>query len=98
MATQLEVCVIFFSQEIGGRKQPPVLQGYRPHFVVSPSKEMLGVQFIKGPSHYQPNEEVMANVICLYEPEVSYDTLSVGAVFEIVEGRNVVGRGIVVTR
>lgn len=98
MATEIEVRVKFFSHEAGGRKRPPLLQGYRPHFVVPPREEMLGVEFAYGPSDYQPNEEVAARVICLYEPSVSYDTLIVGADFEIVEGPKVVGIGIVAAR
>ncbi len=57
---------------------------------------MPGVEFTQWPSGYQPNEEVLAGIICLYEPNVSYDALIVGAVFEILEGSNVVASGIVV--
>ena len=97
MTTQIEVHVKFLSPKEGGRKILPVLRGYRPHFIVPPNKEMLGVEFTYGPIGYQPDEEIKARVICLYEElGISYEALIVGVFFEIVEGRKVVGTGTVV--
>jgi translation elongation factor EF-Tu-like GTPase len=98
MATHLQVLVKFLSPKQGGRKQPPDLHRYRPHFIVPPSEERLGVEFIDGPSDYEPHEEVRASVKCLFEPDVSYDVLIVGTNFEIVEGLTIVGSGKVLMR
>jgi len=98
MATLLQVTVRFLSYDEGGRKHPPSLPDFMPHFVVPPSNEMLGIAFIDGPVDMLPNEEVTARVRCLYEPMVSYDALRIGTRFQIVEGPKLIGSGIVLNR
>ena len=98
MTTYLEVIVQFLSHHQGGRKHPPPLVGFMPHFVVPPSREMLGIAFIDGPNDILPNDDVSATVRCLYEPLISYDVLKVGTQFQIVEGPRLIGTGIVLNR
>jgi translation elongation factor EF-Tu-like GTPase len=96
MRTYLHIQVVFFSPEEGGRQHLPVLRGYRPHLVVPPSTEMLGIEFVDGPTNYQPDEEIHAVVKCLYQPLVSNASLTAGIRFKILEGGKVVGSGKVV--
>ena len=98
MTTYLTVTVRFLSHDEGGRKHPPSLPGFMPHFVVPPSNEMLGIAFIDGPVDIFPNDDSTATVRCLYEPMVSYDALKVGTQFQIVEGPKLIGSGIVLNR
>ncbi len=98
MTTYLKVTVRFLSHQEGGRKHPPSLPGFMPHFVVPPSREMLGIAFIDGPNDILPNDDATATVRCLYEPLVSYDALQVGTRFQTVEGPRLIGSGIVLAR
>jgi hypothetical protein len=98
MTTYLKVTVRFLSHTEGGRRHPPSLPGFMPHFVVPPSNEMLGITFIDGPVDILPNDDAMATVRCLYEPMVSYDGLRVGTQFQIVEGPKLIGSGTVLNR
>ena len=97
MPTQLNVQVRFISPEEGGRQHLPVLLGYRPHLVVPPSTEMLGIEFMEGPAHYQAHEDIFATVKCIYQPHVNYGRLTPGTRFNILEGERVVGSGKVVS-
>jgi hypothetical protein len=54
----------------------------------------LGVEFVDGPDGpVSPGGSTDATVRFLYEPQVSYDSLVVGAQFEVMEGARVVGTG-----
>lgn len=69
---------------------------YSPHFRVIGDSEYLGIQFIEGPDKpVEPGEVVAAKVSLLYYPNVSYDKLTLGQEFEILEGPNIVGKGMV---
>ena len=54
--THVELEVSFLPPDQGGRPIPPWLDAhrYRPHLRVPPSDEMLGVEFIDGPSAQHP--------------------------------------------
>ncbi len=96
----IHVLVEFLTYEEGGRKGPIYLNGfsYRPHFRVIGDAEYLGIQFIEGPDRLiSPKEWVTAKIWLMYYPNVSYEKLSVGKEFEILEGRNVVGIGTVIS-
>jgi hypothetical protein len=95
-----EVLIQFLDVSEGGRKWLPQLNtpGYRPHFRVPPSDELLGVEFVDGPDEYRATDRVYATVRFVYEPDVSYRALTVGAHFDIVEGSKVVGHGMVTRR
>ncbi len=93
--TRLFVLVKFLGAEEGGREHVPVLKGYPPHLVVPPDPHRLGVIFTDGPDCFEAGEEVRSRILCIYEPEVSYASLKAGTCFEILEGAQVVGRGIV---
>ena len=91
-----ELQVVFLTPEEGGRKQPPWLddQQYRPHLRVPPGTEMLGVEFVDGPEGPAPvGVSVSATVRFVYEPQISYAALQVGAEIEVLEGAHVVARG-----
>jgi translation elongation factor EF-Tu-like GTPase len=100
-----EVLIEFLPTEKGGRQTPICLstdsQGhYRPHFRVRDGDgECLGVEFVDGPDEpIAPGGSAHATVRFLYEPEVCYDALVVGAHFEVVEGSRVVATGQVTRR
>jgi hypothetical protein len=95
-----EVLIELLPTEQGGRKTPICLSTdsqatYRPHFRVRGGHgEMLGVEFVDGPDEPVPaGGRTYATVRFLYEPEICYDELVVGAEFEILEGNRVIGTG-----
>jgi translation elongation factor EF-Tu-like GTPase len=105
MAGFAEVLIEFLPTEKGGRRTPiclstEALGHYRPHFRVrNGDGEMLGVEFVDGPDDpVNPGGSTYATVRFLYEPEVCYDALVVGAQFEVLEGSRVVGIGRVTRR
>ena len=99
-----DVFIELLPTEQGGRKYPLDLCNdncgqYRPHFrVIGGSGEMLGVAFMDGPDEpVLPGGSTNATVKCLY-PGAHYEELVDGAKFEILEGANVIGRGVVTER
>src|SRR5258708_21141443 len=105
MAGFAEVLVEFLPTEKGGRRTPVCLSTdathYRPHFRVrNGDGEMLGVEFVDGPDEpVPPGGRTYATVRFLFEPDVCYDALAVGAEFDVLEGgRRVVGLGEVTRR
>jgi translation elongation factor EF-Tu-like GTPase len=105
MAGFAEVLIQFLSTEKGGRRTPVCLSTdsqahYRPHFRVRDGNgEYLGVEFVDGPDDLvSPGGSTYATVRFVYEPEVCYDALVVGAQFEVMEGARVVGTGQVTRR
>ena len=105
MSSWAEVYIQLYPSDAGGRQTPLDLGNdrpgqYRPHFrPVARRSEMLGVEFMDGPDEpEQPGTRTYATVHFLYEPAVSYDALTVGAEFEIVEGSRAIGRGRVTLR
>jgi translation elongation factor EF-Tu-like GTPase len=105
MAGFAEVLIELLPTENGGRRIPLYLSAngpthYRPHFRVRGGNgEMLGVEFIDGPGEsVLPGGNTWATVRFIYEPEVCYDELVLGAEFEILEGDRVVGVGRVTRR
>ena len=89
-----EVLIQMLSTDKGGRLTP-IFVGYRPHFrVCGGDGEYLGVEFVDGPSGpVHPGETTSATVKFMYEPQVSYESLTVGSEFEIMEGGKRVGTG-----
>jgi translation elongation factor EF-Tu-like GTPase len=99
-----DVFIELLRTENGGRKYPLDLCNdnpgqYRPHFrVIGGSGELLGVAFMDGPDEAVfPGGSTNATVKCLYRGESSAELVE-GAKFEILEGPNVVGRGVVTRR
>jgi len=76
------------------RSMPPNGDNYRPHFVVEESDVLLGIQF-KSLARIQFGQRVIASVFTLYDG-VDYNALSPGSHFKILEGRTVVGKGMVI--
>lgn len=100
-----EVLIEFLPTEKGGRRTPVWLSAdapvrYRPHFRVREgSGEMLGVEFVDGPdAQVFPGQRTYATVRFMYEPAVSYDSLKVGAEFNVLEGPRIVAIGQVTRR
>jgi translation elongation factor EF-Tu-like GTPase len=105
MAGFAEVLIEFLPKEKGGRRTPICLGTdasgrYRPHFRVRDGDgAMLGVEFVDGPDDpVLPGGSAYATVRFVYEPEVCYDALVVGAQFEVLEGSRVVAVGQVTRR
>jgi hypothetical protein len=105
MSGYAEVWVRFLPTEEGGRRTPVALGEnapgrYRPHFRVrGGGGQMLGIEFIDGPEGWvQPGDSTHAAVRFLYEPDVCYDALMVGAEFDVLEGPRIVGVGRVTHR
>jgi translation elongation factor EF-Tu-like GTPase len=95
-----EVLIELLPTDKGGRRTPICLSTdtpthYRPHFRVRGGDgEVLGVEFVDGPDEpLAPGGSTYATVRFVYEPEVCYDALALGAEFDILEGGRVVGVG-----
>ena len=100
-----EVFVEFLPTEMGGRRTPVCLSAdspihYRPHFRVDGGDGgYLGVAFVDGPDDpVSPGGSTYATIRFVYEPEICYDGLAVGAQFEVMEGSRVVATGRVTRR
>jgi len=95
MVKRTKVEVIFLSEDKGGRRFIPDLTdgSYRPHFRVPMSGTLLGIQFYDGPETASFNTPLLATVDFIYEPEVNYSSLTLGAKFDILEGYKIVGHG-----
>ena len=94
----LQLEVVFVPHAEGGRASTPSLKGgwYRPHLVVPPSDQMLGVEFVDGPDESVIPGRPLSAVAKLVYPAVSYASLLPGAKFEIREGFRTVGQGRVI--
>lgn len=93
-----EIEVNFISTELGGRSNPLTDGGvgYPPHLRLSDG-EMLGVVFLGGTGKpITPATPTSVKVKLVYWPQVSYDALTVGANFDIMEGSRIVGNGVVI--
>jgi hypothetical protein len=105
MASFAEVLIEFLPTEKGGRRAPICLSTdcsdhYRPHLRIRNGHgEYLGVEFVDGPEEpIQPGGSTFATVRLMYESTVCYDALVVGAMFDVMEGANVVATGQVTRR
>lgn len=105
MTSFAEVWIAMLPTSENGRTSPVYLGGvdtahYRPHLVVhGGAGEWLGVEFVDGPRDpLFPGSEAAATVRFMYEPGVSYDTLTPGATFDVLEGPHKVARGRVIRR
>lgn len=93
-APRIQVEVHFKPAAAGGRGTPVDLTtgSYRPHLVVEAGR-LLGVVFVQAvPAKVDPGETAVATAALMYEG-VDYSALVPGAVFEVVEGRQVVATG-----
>jgi translation elongation factor EF-Tu-like GTPase len=91
---RIRIEVHFKPTAAGGRPTPASLTtgSYRPHLVVEPG-QMLGVVFIQADVPMPlPGEKTIATVALMYEG-VDYSALVPGAVFDVVEGRQIVATG-----
>ena len=84
--------VTFFSKK---RRTPPNLNNgkYCPHLVIKDSDQLLGVNFIDGEDIIF-NKKIRANALPLHET-IDYSALQAGTEFFVMEGGNIVGKGIV---
>jgi hypothetical protein len=105
MAGFAELVLEFLPIDRGGRRSPISLSAdavapYRPHLrIVGGDGTMLGVEFVDGPDEpISPGMKTHATVRFLYEPEICYDALIVGARFELLEGARAVAVGEVTRR
>lgn len=69
---------------------------YRPHFVIKNDFEYLGVQFVDGEDFVF--EKILGIVQPIYTEAVDYSKLIQGAEFFILEGKNLVGEGVVIEK
>lgn len=70
---------------------------YRPHFVIKNDSEYLGVQFVDG-EDFVFEKEILGIVQPIYTETVDYGKLIQGAEFFILEGKNLVGEGVVIEK
>jgi len=75
-------------------RTPPFGAGYRPHFVVKGTEEYLGIQFTEL-EQTPVGEHMLAEIRFLFHGFVDYSKLVTGVEFEIREGPNIVGEGMV---
>ena len=79
--------------ENANRKTPPYGWSYRPHLIVKDTEDLLGVEFMNlDKSEF--NEHVFCEIRLPYSTD--YSQLKQGVYFDIVEGRKIVGEGLVV--
>lgn len=70
---------------------------YRPHFVIKNDSEYLGVQFVDG-EDFVFEKEILGIVQPIYTETVDYGKLIQEAEFFILEGKNLVGEGVVIEK
>jgi translation elongation factor EF-Tu-like GTPase len=90
------------SEQEGGRHSFFTV-GYCPHLVVPPSQVYLGVRVStvlssRVSGEISPGEVAVVAFKAMYFPGISYDELKVGEAFNILEGPQVVGTGLVLRR
>lgn len=83
----------------GKRKTPTRLSdgSYRPHFIIKNDSEYLGVQFIDG-EEFAFEKEILGIVQPIHIDTVDYSKLISGTEFFILEGKNLVGEGVVIEK
>ncbi len=80
--------------EVELQMQRPVLDGYRPHLRIGEG-EYLGISFFDvGPA--APGVSLRAKAKLMYWPNVDYSSLTPGVKFQVMEGSQAVGQGMVV--
>jgi hypothetical protein len=75
------------------KKTNKVNTGYRPHLALPNSDELLGVQFVNFIDEVITNQPTLAVIETMYD--IDYSSLQVNTIFDIREGRNIVGKGII---
>lgn len=106
--TCIEAEITFISKEKGGRETMPLLSGcvYRPHIVIGDINQRkailfgneiqetyLGVAFLSSPKGVELNKLFPAELVLMYYPHPSYDSIIPDAAFTIREGAAIVGFG-----
>jgi translation elongation factor EF-Tu-like GTPase len=97
MTPQVLVRLKMKLEESGGR-HAAFTEGYRPHFVIPPDGEYLGVIATNCPGPVSPGDEADVEFAFVYHPKVDYSALRVGAEFEMREGPRAVAIGRVLER
>ena len=96
--TREKICIYIKIKFFEDKRKTPVKfsdRNYRPHFVIKNDSEYLGVQFIEG-EELVFEKEILGIVQPLYTDTVDYSKLIPGTEFFILEGKNLVGEGVVV--
>ena len=78
---------------MNNKKTNKVNIGYRPHLALPNSDELLGVQFIDLLDEVITNQPTLAVIETMYD--IDYSSLQVNTIFDIREGQNIVGKGII---
>ena len=94
MSASINALVTMKSAAEGGRRSAFSV-GYSPHLVVD-AGELMGVRVAAAPPQVLPGAEATIEFQLLYAPNVDYSALLEGTSFDIVEGPNVVGTGVVI--
>jgi len=85
--------------QITSHRDHPIVSVYRPHFRVRGGDIYLGVEFLDSQTlPIQNGVTAIADVRCIHEPAVSYDDLTCGAAFNVMEGPHIVAIGRVIVR
>ena len=79
--------------EAEGGRHGPFTEGYRPHFVIPPNGQYLGVTAIRCPGPVAPGDEADVEFHLDYHPRVDYSALQTGTLFEMREGPRAVATG-----
>jgi len=94
MKNSIRAAVSMRDEAQGGR-HAPFTAGYCPHLVVGDGL-LLGVRVAEAPSPVFPGTDAIVSFELLYPDNVDYSALEPGASFNIIEGPNIVGSGVVV--
>jgi hypothetical protein len=100
--------ITLLSKDDGGRETIPILSEciYRPHIVLgNPNQRRaivvgneiqeiyLGVAFLSSPKDIEFNKPFLTEMVLMYYPDTSYDSVIPGATFTIREGAKIIGYG-----
>ena len=106
--TCIEAEITFITKAEGGRETMPILSDciYRPHIVVgNPNQKQavvvgneiqenyLGVAFLSSPNDVEFNKSFLAQLVLMFYPHPTYDSLIPNTSFTIREGVKIVGYG-----
>ncbi|XHS80500.1 hypothetical protein ACFJGW_00995 [Burkholderiaceae bacterium UC74_6] len=84
--------------EADGGRHAPFTEGYRPHLVVPPDGEYLGVTATCCAGPVAPGDEAEVQFDLDYHPALDYSALRIGTEFQMREGARTVAIGRVVRR
>lgn len=88
--------VKFHRPENGGKVQMPEGDGYAPYARVGEGGELRAIRILGLPLDGKFGESYSVELELTYHPQLDYSAILPGGVFQLVEGRRIVGEGRIV--